>query len=73
MHYVPEKSKHTWKLKVFYPVIDKNDNVYIFPVKAESLREWEVKTKKVLDTAKWHMEHQEFNLPYDFANGLVSL
>lgn len=71
--YVPKNSKHSWKLEVYYPVIDKNNLVYIFPVKSTSLKEWEFETKKVLDKAAWHMDNLNFDLPYDFAKGLVSL
>jgi len=70
---VPEKSKHVWKLEVYYPVIDKNNLVYIFPDKGESLRKWEVQAKEVLEKAKWHMETQSFDLSYEYAKGLVSL
>jgi hypothetical protein len=73
MSLVPEDSKYAWKLKVFYPVIDKNNSVYIFPVKTESLAAWEVMTKNALDIAKWHMETKEFDLPYEFAKGTISL
>lgn len=70
---VPKESAHDWKLKVWFPVIDKNDNAYCFPVSTKSLREWEIKTKRVFEIAQWHLENESYDLPYEYVQGLVKL
>lgn len=70
---VPTGSKTAWKLKVNFPVIDKNNNVYVFPVSINSLYEWQVKTKEKLEIAKWHMENEKYDLPYEFYVGKIEL
>jgi len=70
---IPEDSRGKWKLVFTYIVIDGKNNVYCFNVSAESLREWEFKTKNALDIAKWHLDNHSFNLPYAYERGLVEL
>jgi hypothetical protein len=70
---VPSGSKTAWKLKVNFPVIDKNNNVYVFGVSINSLYEWQIKTKEVLEIAKWHYENEKYELPYEFYVGKIEL
>ena len=70
---VPSGSKTAWKLKVNFPVIDKNNNVYVFGVSIKSLYEWQIKTKEILEIAKWHYENEKYELPYEFYVGKIEL
>ena len=70
---VPKDNDGTWKLKVHYLVVDKNNKVYPFPVSATSLASWEFKTKEVLDKANWHFTNHVYDLPYEYEQGLVEL
>lgn len=70
---IPKDNDEPWTLKFNFLVIDKNNSVYAFPVSPDSLRKWEIETKKELDKAKWHFENQTFDLPYDYEHGLVEL
>jgi hypothetical protein len=70
---VPSGSKTAWKLRVNFPVIDKNNNLYVFSVSAKSLYEWEIKTKETIEIAKWHYENEKYNLPYEFYVGKIEL
>jgi hypothetical protein len=70
---VPNGSKTAWKLKVNFPVIDKNNNVYVFGVSVNSLYEWQIKTKEMLEIAKWHYENEKYELPYEYYVGKIEL
>jgi hypothetical protein len=70
---VPEDSKRAWKLKVWFPVIDKNNHVYVFPVSDQTLHESQLKVLGVYDIANWHISNKEYGLPYNYAKGLVEL
>jgi hypothetical protein len=70
---IPKDNDEPWTLKFNFLVIDKTNSVYAFPVSPDSLRKWEMETKKELNKAKWHFENQKFDLPYDYEHGLVEL
>lgn len=70
---VPNGSKTAWKLKVNFIVVDKSNNLYIFPVSVESLMKWESQTKEKLDIAKWHYENHKYDLPYELEIGNYTL
>lgn len=70
---VPADSKKAWKLKFNFVVIDKNNLVYPFEVQPETLAKWEIKTKEIFDKAQWHVNTNNYNLPYDYENNLIKL
>lgn len=69
---VDEKVKE-YSINVKFVVIDKYDQVYVFPVSDESLAMWTQGLKQSLDTAKYHYDNKDFTLPYNFALGNVTL
>lgn len=54
-------------IKFHFVVIDKNYQVYAFPVSETTRNEWFNKLTDVLDKASWHYANKSFDLPYDFA------
>tara|TARA_R100000654_G_scaffold72414_1_gene104250 strand:+ start:922 stop:1926 length:1005 start_codon:yes stop_codon:yes gene_type:complete len=55
-------------------VVDKNDQVYNFKVSEESLQKWRKQLIELVNhKLSWHIEHHDFELPYDFANNFVVL
>ena len=70
---IPKDSKTAWTFKIWFPVIDKDDQVYVFPVSPETLHESQLKTVGVYDIAEWHIKNGEYDLPYNYAKGLVEL
>ena len=62
-----------YNIKFNFVVIDKMYNVYPFPVSQSTLMSWLSRLEEVLDKAAWHYTNNNFNLPYEFAQGLVSL
>lgn len=70
---IPKEHLGEWKLQFYYAVVDSNDDVYCFEVTAESLHNWEIKTKGILEIANWHYKEHNYDLPYEFEMGLVKL
>ena len=68
-----EKFEAGWKIQFNFVVIDKYFQVYPFPVSHATLDEWITKLTEVLEVAQWHYNNKQFDLPYQFANGLVTL
>lgn len=62
-----------YDIKFNFVVIDKMYNVYPFPVSQTTLMNWLNKLQDCLNKAEWHYVNNNFNLPYEFAQGLVSL
>ena len=55
-------------------VVDKNNQVYNFKVSEESLEKWRKQLIQLVNhELSWHIEHRDFNLPYEFANNFVVL
>jgi hypothetical protein len=73
LNLVPKGSKTAWKLKVNFIVIDKTNCHYVFPVSAESLHAWSIKTKEKLEIAKWHYNNEKYNLPFELQTKKVQL
>lgn len=73
MNYVPKEDHSEWKIKILFPVIDKDNNFYVFPVSPKSYMQWQERAKGVFEIADWHMTYQNFSLPYEFANRLAIL
>jgi len=62
-----------YKIKFNFLVIDKNYQVYPFPVTESTLNNWLEKVTEVLHKANWHYQNKSYNLPYDFAIGKIML
>lgn len=62
-----------YKLKFHFVVIDRAFQTYAFPVSETTLNKWLEKFKEVLETADWHYTNKSYELPYQFAKGLVAL
>lgn len=70
---VPKGSKNAWKLKVMFPVIDKNNGVYVFHVSTESLYKWQNKTIEMFEVARYHYDNNLYKLPYKLQVGNLEL
>lgn len=70
---VPQDSKRDWKLKVWFPVIDNNDQVYVFPVSTETLHSSQQRAMGVYDICDWHITKKIYDLPYSYEKNLVEL
>lgn len=62
-----------WKIEFNFVVFDKNDNLYIYNVTNETMATWINNLHASLEHAKWHMLNDRYDLPYEFANGLIKL
>ncbi len=71
---VPKDSKRAWKLKVWFPVIDKDNRAYVFPVSVDTLQIAEQQTASIFDIAEYHISQNNYcDLPYKYEKGLVEL
>lgn len=62
-----------YELKVNFVVIDDTYQVYAFPVQQKTLDEWFIRMNDVLVKAHWHYENKRYDLPYEFANDMITL
>jgi hypothetical protein len=62
-----------YKIKFHFVVIDRAFQTYAFPVSDGTLGKWLDKFKEVLDIADWHYTNKSYELPYQFAKGMVAL
>lgn len=62
-----------YEMKFHFVVIDKQYQTYAFPVKEQTLVDWLDRLNKTLDKAEWHYIRRNYDLPYEFANNLVTL
>jgi len=62
-----------YQFKFHFVVIDKNYQVYPFPVSETTLNSWFDKLNKTIEKANWHYTNKSYDLPYDFAIGKVTL
>jgi len=62
-----------YELKFHFVVIDKMFQTYSFPVKETTLASWLDRLTETLKKAEWHYDNKSYDLPYDFANSLVTL
>lgn len=63
----------SWTIEFRFIVFDKYDQLYAFPVKPETMLEWEENLAKVEHEALYHYENKDYNLPYEYALGNVTL
>jgi hypothetical protein len=71
--YLKEVIDETWQIEVRFVVVDKYRQYYAFRVSADSMKEWNVKTAKCLNQAKYHYTSKDYSLPYKFLAGEVEL
>jgi hypothetical protein len=62
-----------YELKFHFVVIDRAFQTYAFPITTGTMELWLEKLHKVIETADWHYTNRSYDLPYDFAKGLVAL
>jgi hypothetical protein len=62
-----------YQMKFHFVVIDKNYQVYPFPVSEVTLNSWFDRLSQALQKAEWHYINKNYELPYEYANGLVVL
>jgi len=62
-----------YTIKFHFVVIDRTFQSYAFPVSEDSLNDWLEKFQSAVDKAEWHFDNKNYNLPYEFAKGLVVL
>lgn len=63
-----------YKIIFHYIVVDQNDDVYCFPVEESSMeRYFNDLVNMINKKVTYHITTQDFTLPYEFANNLISL
>ena len=68
-----DENQQKYKIIFKFVVIDKYDQVYVFPVSEETLVRWITSLKEALQEANYHYSERKYDLPYVFANGNVTL
>lgn len=68
-----EKDITDYKINFNFVVIDNYDQVYVFDVSENTLREWYTGFQKTLEEANYHYDKRDYSLPYEFAKGNVVL
>jgi len=68
-----EKFESGWMIQFNFVVIDKYFQIYPFPVSHNTLEDWINRLTETLRVAEWHYNNKRFDLPYQFANELVTL
>jgi len=68
-----DEKQQDYKIIFKFVVIDKYDQVYVFPVSEETLLRWMNELNRALQLANYHYSERKYDLPYDFANGNVTL
>ena len=59
--------------KFHFVVIDRTFQSYAFPVSENTLNNWLDRFHTAMAKAEWHYVNKSYDLPYEFANGLVTL
>jgi hypothetical protein len=62
-----------YQMKFHFVVIDRAFQTYAFPVTEGTINKWLDKFKEVIEIADWHYTNRSYDLPYQFAKGLVAL
>ena len=68
-----DEKQQKYKIIFKFVVIDKYDQVYVFPVQERTLMEWIKNLREALVEANYHYSKRKYHLPYVFANGNVTL
>jgi hypothetical protein len=64
---------NNYSVKFHFVVIDRTFQSYAFPVSDATLNKWLDRFQECIDKAEWHYHNKNYDLPYDFAKGLVVL
>jgi hypothetical protein len=62
-----------YSMEFNFIVIDRNRQVYAFPVSDDTMRAWLKKYHEVMEVAAYHYNERKYNLPYEFCKELVVL
>lgn len=62
-----------YQTKFHFVVIDRTFQSYAFPVSEKTLNSWLDRFQDAIAKAEWHYVNKSYELPYEFANGLVTL
>lgn len=62
-----------YDLQFNFVVIDRAFQTYAFTVSEDKMKEWFERFEEMTMKAQWHFDNKDYSLPYEFANGLVSL
>lgn len=62
-----------YQVKFHFVVIDRAFQSYAFAVSEETLNKWLDRFTDCIKKAEWHYQNRSYELPYDFAQGLVVL
>ena len=68
-----DENQQNYKIIFKFAVIDKYDQVYVFPVSEETLLKWKIGLREALTEANYHYSERKYELPYIFATGNVTL
>ena len=68
-----DENQQNYKIIFKFAVIDKYDQVYVFPVSEETQLKWISALRDALQRANYHYSERKYDLPYDFATGNVTL
>ena len=68
-----DENQQNYKIIFKFVVIDKYDQVYVFPVQEETIMKWTKGLADTLQRANYHYSERKYDLPYDFSNGNVTL
>ena len=62
-----------YQVKFHFVVIDRTFQSYAFPVSEKTLNKWLDRFQECTQKAEWHYQNRSYELPYEFAQGLVVL
>lgn len=62
-----------YQVKFHFVVIDRTFQSYAFPVSEQTLNKWLDRFNECISKAEWHYQNRSYELPYEFAKGLVVL
>ena len=68
-----KENQDNYKIIFKFVVIDKYDQVYVFPVQEGTIMKWTQGLADTLQRANYHYSERKYDLPYDFANRNVTL
>lgn len=69
--YLMENQGYT--MKFHFVVIDRTFQTYAFPVSETTLAKWLTRFQECIEKAEWHYNNKNYDLPYEFAKGVVVL
>lgn len=62
-----------YQVRFHFVVIDRTFQSYAFPVSEKTLNTWLDRFTECIKKAEWHYQNRSYDLPYEFAQGLVVL